>query len=323
MVPLAESIVGRVRRGLLVLFGAVGLVLLIVCANLANLLLARASRRGRELAVRVALGAGRGRVLRFLLAESAVIAMLGGVLGVILAYWGVKLVRVLGPPGLPRIRCAAARRARCRVRVRYGSRRPSCCSGLAPALGASRSQAREWLRAGSRGATSDRARNRLRRLLVVTEVALSLVLLIGAGLLVRSLTLLLDTKPGYRTKNVLAVSVQAWGDYPRPDQKVAYARDAMARLAVLPGAEVVGAASALPLAASIGKGFASYTVVGAPPVAGADQPTVRTTLVAGDYFSAVGIPLRSGRLFARGRWRCRATGGVGERELRAAPLAGG
>jgi putative ABC transport system permease protein len=296
VVPLAESIVGRVRRGLLVLFGAVGLVLLIVCANLANLLLARASRRGRELAVRVALGAGRGRVLRFLLAESAVIAMLGGVLGVILAHWGVTLVRVLGPPDLPRID-ALRLDARAVVFALGTAVATIVLFGLAPALGASRSQAREWLRGGSRGATSDRARNRLRRLLVVTEVALSVVLLIGAGLLVRSLTLLLDTKPGYRTKNVLAVSVQAWGDYPRPDQKVAYARDAMARLAVLPGVEVVGAASALPLAASIGKGFASYTVIGAPPVAGADQPTVRTTLVAGDYFSAVGIPLRSGRLF--------------------------
>ena len=295
VVPLSEAIVGRVRRGLLVLFGAVGMVLLIACANLANLLLARASRRGRELAVRVALGAGRGRVLRYLLAESVVIAVLGGVLGVILANWGVKLVAILGPPDLPRLD-ALRLDARAVVFALGTSLATVVLFGLAPALGASRSQARDWLRAGSRGATSDRARNRLRRALVVTEVALSLVLLVGAGLLVRSLTVLLNAEPGYRTKDVLAVSVQAWGDYPRPDQKVAYTRDAMARLAALPGVEAVGAASSLPLAEPIGKDFASYGVVGAPPVAGAEQPSVRTTLVAGDYFSAVGIPLRRGRL---------------------------
>ena len=294
LVPLAESIVGRVRRGLLVLFGAVGIVLLIACANLANLLLARASRRGRELAVRVALGAGYGRVLRYLLAESAVIALVGGALGAILAHWGVKLVAILGPADLPRLDAVHVD-ARTIAFALGTALTTVALFGLAPALSVSRSPATDWLRAGARG-TSDRARNRLRRSLVVAEVALSLVLLAGAGLLIRSLTLLLDTPLGYRPARVLAVSVQAWSDYPRPDQKSAYARDAMARLGRLPGVEAVGAASSLPLAAPIGKDFTSYSIVGAPPT-GADPSSVRTTLVAGDYFSAVGIPLRNGRVF--------------------------
>ena len=300
LVPLSETIVGGVREGLIVLFGAVGMVLLIACANLANLLLARASRRGRELAVRVALGAGRARVLRYLLAESAVIATLGGVLGVFVAYWGVKLIIILGPSDLPRL--DTLRLDPRAIVFAFGVALATVVLfGLAPALTVSRPLAHDWLRAGSRGNTSDRARNRMRRALVVAEVALSLVLLTGAGLLVRSLVLLLGTQLGYRPDHVLAVSVQAWGDYPRPDQKVAYVRDAMSRLAALPGVQAVGSASALPLASPIGKGFAGYTVVGGPASgAGADQPSTRTTLVAGDYFAAVGTPLRSGRLFNAG-----------------------
>ena len=295
LVPLAESIVGRVRLGLLVLFGAVGMVLLIACANLANLLLARTSRRGRELAVRVALGAGRGRVLRYLLAESVVIALAGGILGAILAHWGVKLVGILGPADLPRL--DAIRVDGRVVLFALGTALLTVALfGLAPALSATRSQTADWLRAGTRG-TSDRRRTRLRRSLVVAEVALSLVLLTGAGLLLRSLTLLLDAPLGYRPAPVLAASVQAWRDYPRPDQKVAYARDAMARLAALPGVAAVGAASSLPLAAPIGKDFTGYSIVGVPLVEGAGLPSVRTTLLAGDYFPAVGIPLRSGRVF--------------------------
>jgi predicted permease len=234
------------------------------------------------------------------LAESTVIATLGGVLGVFVAYWGVKLIIILGPSDLPRL--DTLRLDPRAIVFAFGVALATVVLfGLAPALTVSRPLAHDWLRAGSRGNTSDRARNRMRRALVVAEVALSLVLLTGAGLLVRSLVLLLGTQLGYRPDHVLAVSVQAWGDYPRPDQKVAYVRDAMSRLAALPGVQAVGSASALPLASPIGKGFAGYTVVGGPASgAGADQPSTRTTLVAGDYFAAVGTPLRSGRLFNAG-----------------------
>ena len=294
VVPLSESITGRVRRGLLVLFGAVGLVLLIASANLANLLLARASRRARELAVRVALGAGRGRVMRYLLAESAVIAVVGGALGAVFAQWGVQLIGGLAPPDVPRLEAM-------RVDVRTvlfalgTAALTMLLFGLAPALSVSRPEARESLRA--RGGTSDRSRNRLRRALVIGEVALSLVLLTGAGLLVRSLAVLLSADPGYRTDGVLAVTVQAWGDYPRPDQKVAYVRDVTARLSALPGVEAAGSTSALPLASPIGRTFAPYTIVGAAPSSTGEQSSARTTLVSGDYFPAIGIPVRRGRLF--------------------------
>src|SRR5687768_4816874 len=294
VVPLSESITGRVRRGLLVLFGAVGLVLLIACANLANLLLARASRRGRELAVRVALGAGRWRVVRYLLAESAVIALLGGALGAVLAHWGVQLIAALAPPEVPRLDAVHVD-VRAVLFALGTAALTMMLFGLAPALSVSRPEARESLRA--RGGTSDRARNQLRRALVVGEVALSLVLLTGAGLLVRSLAILLDAEPGYRTDGVLSVAVQAWGDYPRPDQKVAYARDVTARLAALPGVEAAGSTSALPLASPIGRSFAPYTIVGAAPSSTGEQASARTTLVGGDYFQAIGIPVRRGRLF--------------------------
>ncbi|MBA3560894.1 MAG: ABC transporter permease, partial [Gemmatimonadaceae bacterium] len=205
VVPLHEQMVGHVRPALLVLLGAVAFVLLIACANVANLLLARASHREQEFAVRAALGAGRGRVVRQLITESLILALLGAAAGVLLAHWGVQGIRALSPPNLPRVDELAidGRVLGFALGISFLT---ALLFGMAPALRAARPDLHEGLKAGGRSATGS-GRKRLRNLIVIGEVALATVLLVGAGLLVRSFESLLRVDRGYRSENVLAINV--------------------------------------------------------------------------------------------------------------------
>jgi putative ABC transport system permease protein len=299
LVPLPEQLLGRARPALLLLLGASGVLLLITCANVANLTLARAMHRGRELAVRSALGAGRGRVVRLLAAEGAVLAALGGTCGVGLAWAGVRAIRAMAPADLPRAEDIGldARVLAFAVGVTVAT---ACLFTVVPALrgtgGARGGGLAEAIKAGGRS-TPTRARHRTRRSLVVVEVALSLVLLVGAGLLVRSFVSLLRVDRGFRTDHVLAVTVQAWQWYPTPPQRAAFARAAVARLGALPGVRAAGVTSSLPLAEGIGQDETGFTVEGRPQPTGAEIPRTHVTVASPGYFDALGITLRRGRGF--------------------------
>jgi predicted permease len=297
LVGLHEQVVGDVKGALLVLLGAVGFVLLIACANVANLLLARAAARQREMAVRAALGAGRLRVVRQLLTESLLLSLAGGGLGLLVAFWGV---RALGPwsgaslPAMHRIGIDAWVLAfTFGIAVITG-----LVFGLAPIFQASRMDVNAALKEEGRGDTGGH-RNRLRHLLVVTEVALALVLLIGAGLLIKSFSRLREVNPGFRTHGVLTFQVTLTGGKSSP-QKVNFIEQIVERLKTLPGVQAAAATDSLPLTP-----FARITaaeIEGRPPIdwsnvkPGEVRPASRPTVTL-DYFNAMGIQVRNGRAF--------------------------
>jgi putative ABC transport system permease protein len=293
LVPLPDQLVGPVRPALLTLLGAVGFVLLIACANVANLMLARAVKREREFALRTALGAGRGRMARQLVTESLLIALAGGAAGVLLAYWGVGAIRALTPADLPRAEDIGIS-WRVLGFALGASLLTALLFGLAPAARAAATDPNDALRGGARAGTG-RARRLVRHGIVVGEIALALVLLVGAGLLVRSFVTLLEVDRGYRTDGIAAATVQVW-DYPQ-ERRVAFAREVMERVAALPGVRSVGATSSLPLADDIGATEARYVVQGRPAPRAGEEPKARATVVTPGYFPTLGIPLRRGRLF--------------------------
>jgi putative ABC transport system permease protein len=290
-VPLDERLVENVRSGLMLFLGAAGLVLLIACVNVANLLLAQGAQRRRELAIRGVLGAGRGRLVRQLATESLLLAGIGGVLGLVLAAWGLNAFESLRPDTLPPGSSLAldSRIVGFAVLLALGT---AVLFGLAPALGASRVALRERLHAATQSAPAAR---RFRGALVVAELALAMVLLIGAGLLIKSFVALLEVDRGYRTENVLALSVQAWDYYPDRAQRTLFVEDTLERIASLPGVLAAGVASSLPLADVIGTERATFTIEGRPPPAGG-LPTADGAIVTESYFRILDIPLRSGRL---------------------------
>jgi predicted permease len=292
-VPLDDRLVEQIRPALLMLLGAVGLVLLIACVNVASLLLARAAKRRRELAIRGVLGAGSTRILRQLATESLVLAVIGGGAGLALAAWGLGALDGLLPAALPRD-AAPTVDVRLVLFVSALALGTALLFGLAPALQGARADLRTYLHSTLH---SGPAARRFRGALVVGELALATVLLIGAGLLVRSFGALLDVERGYRTDNVLSVTVQAWRQFPEPAQRAAFVTTALERIAALPGVVAAGVGSSLPLAENIGAETASFSIVGRPPPAAGNRPVAQATLVAGDYFGALGIPLRRGRLF--------------------------
>jgi len=296
LVPLKENVVGDSGKALLVLLGAVGFVLLVACANVSGLQLARAATRQREIAIRTALGAGRWRLIRQLLTESLMLGAVGGALGVLVASWGVDLLIRIRPANLPRLE-----------EVRLDSRVLlfSAClsilsaviSGLAPALRLSRTSPNEALKEGGRSATGGLKHLRLQRLLVVSQVALALVLLIGAGLMLRSFESLMKVDAGFEPKNVLTayVSLPA-SKYPNPAARQAFFDQLVGKLGALPGVQDVAIGSLVPLAE--GNWTASFFPEGREPAHGEASPLTSVRLVSPGYFRTLGVPLRRGRDFS-------------------------
>ncbi len=293
---LRQFVVREVKPSLMVLAGAVGLVLLIACANVANLLLARSGARQREIAVRTALGAGRRRLVRQMLTESVLLAAAGGAAGVVLAYWGVKMCVHLAPAGYPFLRNSALG-APVLAFTAGLSLATAIIFGLAPALVATKAGAlHEALKEGSRGSGESLSRNRFRAALVVGEVALALVLLAGAGLLIRSFARLNSVSPGFDPKGVLTASITLPpAKYPAPPQRVIFYRQLMERLSAAPGVQATAVVSLLPLSGSnTGTGI---FVEGRPYPRVQDAPIIWMRLASGSYFRAMNIPLKRGRLF--------------------------
>ncbi|MGA2271279.1 MAG: ABC transporter permease [Bryobacteraceae bacterium] len=292
---MREFIVRDVKLSLVVLLAAVALVLLIACANVANLLLARAGARQKEMAVRAAMGAGRGRVVRQLLTESVLLALLGAVFGLLLAYWGVAALPALGTERFPMLQ-----QSRLDLPVLGFTLLISLLTGLlfgiAPALAVSRTKVYETLKEGGRASTESRARHGLRGLLVVSEVALALLLMIGASLMVRSLLNLQDVNPGFNPAGVLTASVNLPASkYSKPDQQTAFYRRLQERLEAMPGVAAAGMTSVLPLIGS-NQGTALF-IQGRPVSSPSDLPILWFRIVNTKYFQAMQIPLRKGRLF--------------------------
>jgi putative ABC transport system permease protein len=294
--PLHEELVGDVRPALYVLLAAVGFVLLIACANVANLLLARAAARQREIAVRVALGASRWRIVRQLLTESLLLALAGGGLGLLLAMWGLDLLIAAAPQNIPRLHEAALDPVVLAFTVGV-SLLTGVVFGLAPALQATKTDFNEALKEGGRSGGEGLRQNRLRAVLVVAEVALSLVLLVGAGLLMQSFTRLLKVDPGFRPEHVLTADVVARSNsYPKPEQRAAFFQQVLQRIAQLPGVEAAGAVSPLPLGGNF-EAF-SFTIEGHPPAPRGEEPSADFRITSADYFRAMSIPVQRGRAFS-------------------------
>jgi putative ABC transport system permease protein len=295
IVPLAESLVSGVRTALLVLLGAVGLVFAIACANVANLLLARASARAREVAIRTALGAGRGRLLGQFLAEGVLLAVTGGALGVGLAFAGLKGLKAWIPADLPRV--SEIRLDTTVLLFALGASLVAAVAfGLAPAFQAAGANLSSALKEGSSGAGEGKGRRRLRRALVVAETALSFVLLIGAGLLARSFLRLQEAPIGFQPSGVLTAGLSLpRTQYAKPEQWIGFYGRLVERLQSEPGVESAAAVLPLPMTGS-GLNFA-FTVEGrAAPAAGADL-TANYTALTPDYFRVLRVPLLRGRLF--------------------------
>ncbi|HWL93720.1 MAG TPA: ABC transporter permease, partial [Phycisphaerae bacterium] len=297
VVTLHNDVVGNVRPALMVMLGAVALVLLIACANVANLLLARAASRGREIAIRTALGASRLRVVRQLLCESFLLALMGGTAGLLLAVWGVDLLSAAGPQGLPHIAQVKVNFTVCAFTfiLAIGS---TLLFGLIPALQVSRPNVNESLQQGAKGSTGGLHTNRLRAFLVVSQVSLSLLLLAGAGLLIKSFLNLRATDPGFDPVRLLTLQINLpRARYPDLDQQVRAHDAIMEKLAVIPGVESAGGVNPLPLGGNIRN--QSFMVSGAAPLPRGNHPGGGYLIVKPEYFKAMKIPVRQGRTFNR------------------------
>lgn len=300
IVPLLEQVVGDVRPSLFILLGAVGFVLVIACANVANLLLARGVVRQKEIAVRTAMGASRFRIVQQLLTESILLSLCGGVLGVLFAFWGLHSIQLLGPKSVPRIHDIGIDGSALLFTfvLSLGS---GVLFGLAPALRISRLDLNATLRDVCRGASGASAvwgrGNNLRRLLVVTELALCVMVLVGAGLLIRSFRCLQGVSPGFNSSNVLTLELTLSGPkYKDPQAILSTYRDLWNRIEALPGVTAAGAVTALPMSEMFEWG--PMTVEGRALAPGERFINADQHIVSGHYFSAMGVPLRSGRFFS-------------------------
>ena len=292
VVPLLEAAVGQQRQSYLMLFGAVGCVLLIACANIANLLLARFAARRKEIAARFALGASRARVLRQLVTESMIVAVLGGVLGVLLAQWALAAVVRLGADLIPR---AAEIRLdpMALVFALLVTLTTGLAIGLLPGLQAARVNVNETLKEASRGTTS--TGQRLRAGLLVAEVALSLVLLISAGLLLSSFARLQRVELGFNPEGVFTAQIALPGERYDDDKLVVFYERFYQRLTTLPGSSSAALTDSVPLAG--GQGPAPVAVVGRPIPPLSERQQANRYLVSPKYFATLGIPIRAGRDF--------------------------
>jgi putative ABC transport system permease protein len=296
--PLRDIVVGDVRVALLILLGAVGLVLLIACANVANLLLARATIRKREIALRAALGAGRGRIISQLLTESLILSFAGGVLGLVLGYWGVRALLAINPGDIPRIgEHAAAVSLDWRVLAfTLGvSVATGALFGILPAFSAARTDLNVTLKeSGSRAGTGLR-HNKARSILVVTEMALALVLLVGAALLIRTFSVLRTVNPGFNAHNVLTMQMSlSGGRFENTAASNQVVREAERRIAGLPGAEAIAVSCCVPLQGGLDLPF---TIAGRAPTEGPYNGDVQWRDVSPKYFAVFQIPLIRGRAF--------------------------
>lgn len=299
IVPLLEQVVGNVRPALLVLLGSVGLVLLIACANVANLQLSRAVARQQEIAVRTALGASRWRIIRQLLTESVLLALGGGALGVLMCLWGTQWIHVLGTKSIPRLQDVGID-SRVLLFTVLLSVSSGILFGLAPALRVSRLDLTATLKDASRGSAGTSALwghgNNVRRLLVVWELALSVVLLIGAGLLIRSFVRLQNVSPGFNAQNVLTFDLTMTGRKYGDKQAILNTyRQLWDRLEHVPGVSASGGVTSLPLSQAYA--WTPITVEGRTPLPGEKFLNADERVVGGHYFEAMGIPLRRGRFF--------------------------
>lgn len=294
LTPLLEDVVGDVRPALLILLGAVALVLLIACANVANLLLARAAARSREIAIRAALGASRALIVRQLLAESLLLALFGGMGGLVLAWWGVDVLGALGPR-LPRMSEIHVNLTVCAFAFGLAIL-STLIFGLVPSLQVSRTDVSQALQQGTKGSTGGMHGTRVRAFLVISQVSLSLLLLSGAGLLIKSFLNLRSTNPGFEPTRLLVLDqVLPRLRYPEPDQQRRFFEQLMPRLAALPGVEAVGGANPLPFSGNDSNN--SFTIAGQPPIAPGNHPDASRLTVLPGYFRAMKIPLRHGRDF--------------------------
>jgi putative ABC transport system permease protein len=295
--PLLEDIVGDVRPALLILLGAVALVLLIACANVANLLLARAAGRGREIGIRTALGASRWLIVRQLLAESFLLALVGGTGGLVLAWWVVDLLGIFGPREVPRLDDVRVNLGVCAFTFSL-TILSTLAFGLVPSLQVSRTNVNESLQRGSKGSTGALHGSRTRAFLVVSQVSLSLLLLAGAGLLIKSFFNLRATNPGFEPARLLVLD-QALPrtKYSEPDKQRRFFAQLAPKLAALPGVESVGGANPLPFSGNDSN--SSFTIAGQPPIAPGNHPDASQLVVVPGYFRTMKIPLRNGRTFDR------------------------
>jgi len=296
LISMQQEVVGKIGKALILLLVAVGAVLLIACVNVANLLLARAAARQKEIAIRTALGASRGRIVRQLLTESILLGLAGGVVGLGLAFAGLKLLLSLNPPNIPRL-------AEINLDLRVlgftlaVSLLTGLIFGLVPALQASKPNLNEALKEGARGSSAGGNRQRLRRALIVVEMVLTTMLLIVTGLMIKSFASLQKVDPGFNPANVLTM----WIDLPRTryaedKQIIGFFNQAFTRLQSLPGVESASGVSSLPLTTtSIAR--LRFTVDGRPPQSANERLTANFRAIQSNYFKSLGIALRSGRTF--------------------------
>ncbi|HEX6158973.1 MAG TPA: ABC transporter permease [Thermoanaerobaculia bacterium] len=291
--PLHDRLVGEVRPALIVLMCAVGLVLVIGCANVANLLLARAAVRHREISIRAAIGATRGMIVRQLLVESVLLALISGAIGSLLAAWGVEMLVALAPPEIPRLHAITVD-ANVLLFTLGLSVLTGIVFGLTPALSASKTNLVEALKEGSRGSTEGRRGNRVRNTLVVAEIALSVILLAGAGLLLRSFLQLTGIDPGFDFRNGVTMDVPIRSAvFPGDDGVVQYYRRALEELRAIPGVTSVGGANYLPLGGD--ETTLSYAVVGRPAPPPGQSPSASFVYVTPGYFDVMRMSILRGR----------------------------
>jgi putative ABC transport system permease protein len=295
VMPLHEEIVGDIKPALLILLGAVGFVLLIACANVANLLLARAAVREKEIALRLALGASRSRLTRQFLTESVLLAFLGGGFGLLLALAGIRVLKTFIPPSIPQTQTISID-GKVLLFTALTALLTGIVFGLAPAMHASHSNLNESMKEGGRDSASGRKGNRLRDLLVIGEVAVSFILLVGAGLLINSFLHLRNLDPGFRADHLLTMKVDLSElKYPDGERRSVFFDEVLRRIRVLPGVQSVAVAGNLPL--TYNGDSATIAVEGIPDPPPDQWPDVIYRAIGPGYFSTMGIPLIRGHDF--------------------------
>jgi putative ABC transport system permease protein len=294
--PLEDALLGNARGALSTLAAAVVLLLIIACANVANIVLGRSMGRAREFAIRGALGARPGRLARQMLTEVLLVSIVGTALGVLVAIWALDVVRALGPRDIPRMDELAID-ARVLVFGTLTAILVAIAAGALPAAWVARGNLGEALKEGGRTSTSGPRTRGLRSALAIGQVTLATMLLVGAGLLARSLVSLLRVERGYDTANVAVGTVQTWQHYRDPARRAEFVRQAVERLNGAPQVSAVGVTSSLPLSPPIGADEANYVIEGEARPSSAEWPTVHLAIVAGAYFEALKTPLQRGRLF--------------------------